>query len=66
MADSADVQRLQGTAAAVARTRLLLTEESRAHPAYRGRVLTADRTLVTLLFGLGWPLGLPQRRLRTG
>jgi NAD(P)H-dependent flavin oxidoreductase YrpB (nitropropane dioxygenase family) len=58
VAQSADVQRLLdgGAAAAVAGTRFLLTEESLAHPAYKERVLAAERTLVTLLFGFGWPL----------
>lgn len=58
VADSSDVRRLleQGATAAVAGTRFLLTEESQAHPAYKQRVLEADRTLVTLLFGIGWPM----------
>lgn len=53
-----DVHRLlaAGATAAVAGTRFLLTEESRAHREYQRRVLSADRTLRTLLFGLGWPL----------
>ncbi len=45
-----------GAAAAVAGTRFLLTEESGAHRGYKRRVLTARRTLVTMLFSLGWPL----------
>jgi len=58
VADSADVRRLLdgGATAAVAGTRFLLTEESLAHPGYKQRVLDADRTLLTMLFGLGWPL----------
>jgi NAD(P)H-dependent flavin oxidoreductase YrpB (nitropropane dioxygenase family) len=58
VAESADVRRLldAGASAAVAGTRFLLTQESRAHPAYQQRVLHADRTLRTLLFGFGWPL----------
>ena len=44
-----------GAAAAVAGTRFLLTEESRAHPAYRQRLLEADETVLTALFGVGWP-----------
>jgi NAD(P)H-dependent flavin oxidoreductase YrpB (nitropropane dioxygenase family) len=40
----------------VAGTRFLLTDESAAHRRYKDRVLTADRTLVTQLFGLGWPM----------
>lgn len=58
VADASDVRRLlaAGATAAVAGTRFLLTEESGAHPAYRQRVLEADRTLATMLFGVGWPL----------
>lgn len=43
-----------GADAAVAGTRFLLTHASGAHPRYRRRVLEADRTLETELFGLGW------------
>jgi nitronate monooxygenase len=58
VAQAADVRRLldAGAAAAVAGTRFLLTDESRAHPGYQQRVLAAQRTLRTELFGLGWPL----------
>jgi len=53
-----DVERLLdlGAVAAVAGTRFLLTEESGAHLEYKRRVLDAERTLATMLFGLGWPL----------
>jgi nitronate monooxygenase len=44
-----------GAVAAVAGTRFLLSEESRAHPEYRRRLLDAERTLLTELFGAGWP-----------
>jgi nitronate monooxygenase len=44
-----------GAAGAVAGTRFLLSEESRAHPEYRRRLLAADATLLTDLFGFGWP-----------
>ncbi|HJP77231.1 MAG TPA: nitronate monooxygenase [Pseudonocardiaceae bacterium] len=44
-----------GASAIVAGTRFLLTEESEAHSAYRQRVLAADTTIETTLFGLGWP-----------
>lgn len=44
-----------GAEAAVAGTRFLLSEESRAHPAYKERLLAADATLLTELFGAGWP-----------
>jgi len=44
-----------GASAAVAGTRFLLTEESRAHPAYKQRLLAAEETILTELFGAGWP-----------
>jgi nitronate monooxygenase len=44
----------QGASAVVAGTRFLLTDECRAHPAYKQRVLGAQRTLDTLLFSMGW------------
>lgn len=43
-----------GAAAAVVGTRFLLTPESGAHPGYRDRLVAADRTVVTELFGAGW------------
>jgi NAD(P)H-dependent flavin oxidoreductase YrpB (nitropropane dioxygenase family) len=57
IADRADVTRaLEGGAdAAVAGTRFLLSEESRAHPEYRRRLLGARETILTELFGTGWP-----------
>jgi NAD(P)H-dependent flavin oxidoreductase YrpB (nitropropane dioxygenase family) len=58
VADAEDVRRLLaiGATAAIAGTRFLLTEESAAHSEYKHRVIGADRTLATLLFGVGWPL----------
>jgi NAD(P)H-dependent flavin oxidoreductase YrpB (nitropropane dioxygenase family) len=44
-----------GAQGAVSGTRFLLSEESRAHPEYRRRLLEADRTVLTELFGAGWP-----------
>lgn len=44
-----------GAAAAVAGTRFLLSEESRAHALYKQRLLAADETVLTELFGAGWP-----------
>lgn len=44
-----------GACAAVAGTRFLLAEESRAHPGYRERALVAHETVLTELFGAGWP-----------
>lgn len=57
IADSGDVgQALDGGAvAAVAGTRFLLSEESRAHPGYTERLLAAEETILTELFGAGWP-----------
>lgn len=44
-----------GAVAAVLGTRFLLSDESRAHPDYKRRCLEADSTVLTELFGLGWP-----------
>jgi NAD(P)H-dependent flavin oxidoreductase YrpB (nitropropane dioxygenase family) len=44
-----------GAAAAVVGTRFLASEESRAHPGYKQRCVAARDTIVTELFGLGWP-----------
>ncbi|HEX7668944.1 MAG TPA: nitronate monooxygenase [Polyangiaceae bacterium] len=43
-----------GASAVSAGTRFLLTHESHAHPEYKERLLRAEGTLETLLFGLGW------------
>jgi NAD(P)H-dependent flavin oxidoreductase YrpB (nitropropane dioxygenase family) len=57
VAERADVMRAldAGASMAVAGTRFLLAEESRAHPEYKRRLLDADETILTELFGLGWP-----------
>jgi nitronate monooxygenase len=57
IADRADVSRAleAGAVAAVAGTRFLLSEESRAHAEYRRRLLAAEATILTELFGTGWP-----------
>lgn len=57
IADREDVRRTldSGAVAAVAGTRFLLAEESRAHPEYRRRLLGAESTILTELFGAGWP-----------
>lgn len=44
-----------GADAAVAGTRFLLSPESGAHRAYKERLLAADQTVLTELFGLAWP-----------
>ena len=57
IADRGDVGRAldAGAVGAVAGTRFLLSEESRAHPGYRDRLLAAEGTILTELFGAGWP-----------
>jgi NAD(P)H-dependent flavin oxidoreductase YrpB (nitropropane dioxygenase family) len=57
IAERADVSRAleAGAEGGVAGTRFLLSEESRAHPGYRERLLGADSTVLTELFGTGWP-----------
>jgi nitronate monooxygenase len=55
-ADDTGAALAAGAAGVVAGTRFLLTEEARAHPEYQRRVLKADKTFRTTLFGLGWPL----------
>lgn len=57
IAERADVEGAleASAAAAVAGTRFLLAEESRAHPGYRERLLAARKTILTELFGVGWP-----------
>lgn len=44
-----------GAVAAVVGTRFLLSDESHAHPEYKKRCLEARETVLTELFGLGWP-----------
>ena len=52
-----------GAEAVVAGTRFLLSEESGAHPEYRRRLLAAHETVLTDLFGAGWP-DAPHRVVR--
>lgn len=54
-----------GAAAAVAGTRFLLSEESHAHAEYLRRCVEARETILTELFGLGWP-GAPHRVIANG
>lgn len=49
-----------GAVAAVIGTRFLVSDESRAHPEYKRRCLQAQSTILTELFGVGWP-GAPHR-----
>jgi nitronate monooxygenase len=44
-----------GAAAAVVGTRFLLSDECHAHADYKRRCIEADETVLTELFGLGWP-----------
>lgn len=57
IADGSDVSQAlaAGASAAASGTRFLMSEESRAHPGYRQRLLAADDTILTELFGAGWP-----------
>jgi NAD(P)H-dependent flavin oxidoreductase YrpB (nitropropane dioxygenase family) len=43
-----------GAAGVSVGTRFLLTHESQAHEAYKQKLLEAESTLVTYLFGVGW------------
>jgi nitronate monooxygenase len=57
IAEGADVRAAldAGATAAVAGTRFLLTEESCAHALYKERLLAAEETILTDLFGAAWP-----------
>ncbi|MEO3756827.1 nitronate monooxygenase [Mycobacterium sp. B14F4] len=44
-----------GAVAAVVGTRFLVSEESLAHAEYKRRCVRAEETVLTELFGLGWP-----------
>lgn len=57
IATSADVRAAleAGAAAAVSGTAFLATEESGAHPGYKQRLIESDETILTELFGMGWP-----------
>lgn len=44
-----------GAVAAVVGTRFLVSEESLAHTEYKRRCVGAEETVLTELFGLGWP-----------
>ena len=57
IADPSDVRaRLDaGAEAVVCGTRFLMSEESGGHPAYKARLVEARETVLTELFGVGWP-----------
>ena len=44
-----------GAEAVVCGTRFLMSEESGGHPAYKARLVEARETVLTELFGVGWP-----------
>lgn len=64
IAERGDVVRAlaAGATAVVVGTRFLLSDESAAHPEYKRRLLGADETVLTELFGAGWPA--PHRVVR--
>jgi NAD(P)H-dependent flavin oxidoreductase YrpB (nitropropane dioxygenase family) len=57
IADRADVAQAlgSGAAAAVLGTRFVLSEESNAALAYKQRLMESRETVITDLFGMGWP-----------
>jgi nitronate monooxygenase len=57
IAEAADVHRAlaAGAEAAVLGTRFLMSDESRARTAYKQRLMESRETVLTELFGLGWP-----------
>jgi nitronate monooxygenase len=57
IAEASDVKtRLDaGAEAVVLGTRFLMTDESGAHPTYKTRLVAARETILTELFGTGWP-----------
>jgi nitronate monooxygenase len=57
VADASDARtRMEaGAEAVVCGTRFLMAHESGAHPMYKARALEAHDTLLTELFGAGWP-----------
>jgi NAD(P)H-dependent flavin oxidoreductase YrpB (nitropropane dioxygenase family) len=57
MADAADVARAlgAGAAAAVLGTRFVLSDEANAARAYKQRLMESRETVLTQLFGMGWP-----------
>ena len=57
IADAADVARARaaGASAVVLGTRFVLSEEANAAPAYKQRLMESRETVLTGLFGMGWP-----------
>jgi nitronate monooxygenase len=58
IADGADTHAAlaAGANGVIAGTRFLMTHEANANPEYQRRIMHADRTIETNLFGLTWPL----------
>ncbi len=65
LADGREVRRVLdlGAAGAMLGTRFVATRESRAHEAYKTRIVEGRETALTELFDLGWP-NAPHRVLR--
>jgi NAD(P)H-dependent flavin oxidoreductase YrpB (nitropropane dioxygenase family) len=57
VAERADVENAlaAGAEAVVVGTRFVMAEESGAHPAYQRKLVEAHETILTELFGAGWP-----------
>ena len=57
MADAGDVERAlgAGATAAVFGTRFVMSEEANAAQAYKQRLMESRETVLTSLFGVGWP-----------
>lgn len=57
IADRAGVENAlaAGADAVVVGTRFLMSQESAAHPGYKERLVAASETVLTELFGAGWP-----------
>ena len=57
IADAADVRAAldAGADAVVAGTRFVMSDECRAHRAYKERLMESRETVLTELFGVGWP-----------
>jgi NAD(P)H-dependent flavin oxidoreductase YrpB (nitropropane dioxygenase family) len=60
--DDVETALAAGAEAVVVGTRFLLSDESDAHPEYKLRLLAAHETVLTELFGAGWPA--PHRVVR--
>jgi NAD(P)H-dependent flavin oxidoreductase YrpB (nitropropane dioxygenase family) len=58
IADGADTRAAlaAGASGVIAGTRFLMTHEANANRAYQQRIIHADKTIETNLFGLSWPL----------